>query len=287
MLRISILGKILLFIFILSISACVPRALIRYYPKIIEKTLTKKIALIEADHMNGFLNDESILELIEAKVQYGYGYLLEQADRIYDEDYSEAQIFQNNAQDVFLNAIQLSAKQLNDRHNQFNNWLNYPTTINTAFTKDDVPYLYWLAAAYGGMISSTRANPKWVVHLPKIGILLEKSISIDPNWNNGALYSAMISYPVARPDPPTNIRETAQVFLDKAIASSKNLDASPYISFAENISIKEQNKKEFLALTNYVLDMDISQNPNLKLSNIISQERARWLQSKLEDYFYE
>ena len=137
------------------------------------------------------------------------------------------------------------------------------------------------------MISSTRANPKWVVHLPKIGILLEKSISIDPNWNNGALYSAMISYTVSRPDPPTNIRETAQVFLDKAIASSKNLDASPYISFAENISIKEQNKKEFLALTNYVLDMDISQNPNLKLSNIISQERARWLQSKLEDYFYE
>ena len=116
---------------------------------------------------------------------------------------------------------------------------------------------------------------------------MEKSISIDPNWNNGALYSAMISYTVSRPDPPTNIRETAQVFLDKAIASSKNLDASPYISFAENISIKEQNKKEFLALTNYVLDMDISQNPNLKLSNIISQERARWLQSKLEDYFYE
>ncbi len=286
MLKKSFIDKLILLIIIFSISACVPPALIRYYPKVIEKTLTKKIADLEDASLNGFNDEKLILELVEAKVQYGYGYLLDQADRIYDDDYSKAQLYQNNAQKVFLDAIQLSEGLLIGRHNQFNDWINNPEIV-ISFNQNDVPYLYWLAASYGGMISSSRANPNWVIHLPKIGFLLEKAISIDPNWNKGALYSAMISYTVSRPDPPVNIRETAQLFFDKSVASSRNQDASPYISFAENISIKEQNKEEFIRLTNYVLDMDINQNPDLRLSNIISQERARWLQSKVEDYFYE
>jgi len=281
-------GKPLFIIFVLFFFvACTPRALIRYYPNIIEKSLTNKIKTLESSFNNNDLSDEQLLELIQFKVQYGYGYLLEQADRVQDDNYFMAINLQDRAQMVFIEAIGLAKDELVKRHHSFNDWLNKPLSSNIDFSRKDVPIIYWLAAAYGGIISSSRANPKWVIHLPKIGILLEAGIQIDPTWNYGALYSAMISFTASRPDAPVDVREVAQSYFDLAIQVSKKQDAAPYLAFAENISVKEQNKIEFMTLTNFVLKMDINKNPDLRLSNIISQERARWLQSKVDDLFYE
>jgi hypothetical protein len=274
-----------LIIVALFLTACAP-TIIRYYPRVIEKSLTKKIQIIEVN-LNESSSKETYLDLMKYKVQYAYGYLLERADRVYDDDYSEAIILQDNAKLIFKEAIEIGLNQLNTRYSSFNQWLASEKGDQISFTQKDTPYLYWLAAAYGGAIKSSRANPKWVIHLPKVGRLLEKAIEIEPNWNYGSLYSAMISFTVSRPDPSINLRKTAQKYFDLALKASDGEDASPYLAFAENISIKEQNKTEFLHLTNTVLTMDIGQNPELTLGNIIAQERARWLQSKLEDLFYE
>lgn len=287
MLNFILKQRIQLFFLFLFINACVPSAVIRYYPKAIEKSLSRKIIELESIQSETQLVDNKKLDLIKYKVQYAYGYLLEQADRVSDDDYTLATEYQDSAKIVFLNAINLSKALLSNRHSNFKIWIKDPNMSNISFTKDDVPFLYWLAASYGGIISASRAHPKWVVHLPKIGMLLDKAIQINPSWNQGALYTAMISYTVSRPDPPENIRQEARQYFELAIKASNDQDASPYIAFAENICIKEQDKADFIKLTNHVLAMDVNQNSDLRLSNILSQDRARWLQSKVEDYFYE
>ena len=54
----------------------------------------------------------------------------------------------------------------------------------------------------------------------------------------------------------------------------------------DSISIKNQNKTEFLKLINQVLTYDIEKYPNQRLSNILAQERAQWLKSRMDLLFF-
>ncbi len=146
--------------------------------------------------------------------------------------------------------------------------------------------LYWSAAAYAGAIQSSNGDPEWVIQLPKIGLLLEAALSLNPEWNYGALYTAMISYSLIRHDAKENKIEIAKAFFDKAIKASNEEDLSPYISYAENIAVSEQNKKEFTNMLYKALNIDIHANPELSLTNYINQKRANWLLDNIDEFFY-
>ena len=49
---------------------------------------------------------------------------------------------------------------------------------------------------------------------------------------------------------------------------------------------KCKNKDEFIKLLNQALDIDINSNPELRLANIISQKRAEWLLTNVDEFFY-
>ena len=67
---------------------------------------------------------------------------------------------------------------------------------------------------------------------------------------------------------------------------SDNYDASIYISLAENVSIVNQNKKEFESLIIKSLEISNLNNSEYKLSNIINRKRARWLMANIDEFFY-
>ena len=55
----------------------------------------------------------------------------------------------------------------------------------------------------------------------------------------------MISYSLIRHDAREDKIDVANSFFNKAIKASNGEDLSPYISYAENIAITQQDKKEF------------------------------------------
>ena len=48
---------------------------------------------------------------------------------------------------------------------RFDEWLNNSSNKHIKFGNNDVEGLYWLAAAYGGAVSSSRGDPEWVIQL--------------------------------------------------------------------------------------------------------------------------
>ena len=149
-----------------------------------------------------------------------------------------------------------------------------------------MPYLYWLGAAYGGAIGSSRGKAKWVIQLPIVGYLLETSLEIDPSWNYGAIHTAMISYTMARTDLMGNNVENATKHYEQAMLFSNGQDAGAKVSFAENVHVALQNNDEFELLLKEVLSMDVENNKELALGNIIARERALWLLSRTDELFY-
>ena len=224
--------------------------------------------------------------LMRTKVEYGFGIIMEHADRLIDVDYSSALDKYKKANIIFKDARDSGISILNDRYSNFNEWIR--GGVELQFTNNDIIDLYWLAAAYGGAISSSRGDPFELIHLPKVGRILRKCIELDPEWNNGAVYSAMMSFTSTRTDISEDLlRDSVDFYFNKAILYSDSLDAGPFLAYAESIHKTYQERKEFEDKLNYVINMKTKSRSRYELPNLIAKNRAEWLLSKTDDYFLE
>ena len=278
------MGRILIHLsVILFCSSCVPRTLIVDHPKIVSLYFEKRIKSLERKKS---LSTEQKRLLLKTKVEYGFGVLLEESDRTLDHDYNLGVKKSQEAYIVFSDAKKVGNSILIISYPKLDSWLSGETDLQ--FKINDVSDLYWLAAAYGGAIKSSRGNPFDVVKLPVVKKLLITAIALDPKWGKGALYSAMMSYTSSRPDLFGDaLIDSVSSFYAKALIASDSLDASLFVSYAELIDKKFQDRDAFEQKLDIVLNMDVEKDKDFRLSNIIAQERAKWLLSKTDEIFFE
>ena len=278
------MGRILIHLsVILFCSSCVPRTLIVDHPKVVSLYFEKKIKSLERKKS---LSPKQKRLLLKTKVEYGFGVLLEESDRILDYDYNLGVKKSQEAYIVFSDAKKVGNSILIISYPKLDSWLSGETDLQ--FKINDVSDLYWLAAAYGGAIKSSRGNPFDVVNLPVVKKLLITAIALDPKWGKGALYSAMMSYTSSRPDLFGDaLIDSVSSFYAKALIASDSLDASLFVSYAELIDKKFQDRDAFEQKLDLALNMDVEKDKDFRLSNIIAQERAKWLLSKTDEFFFE
>src|SRR4030095_13438758 len=77
----------------------------------------------------------------------------------------------------------------------------------------------------------------------------------------------------------------ARDHFDKAIALSKGLSAGPYVTLAMGVAVPAQDRAEFESLLAKALAIDVDREPSLRLANILSQRRARYLLSRINELF--
>ena len=233
------------------------------------------------------LDLDEIRSIIQTKIEYAYGILMEEGDMLLDNDYSKSLKYYHKANEIFRDAQSTSINLLGDRYPQFEQWLKDDYEIS--FKKNDVIDLYWLAAAIGGTIKSSRGTDPFVlIHIPNIGRLLKTAIQLDPDWGNGKLYTAMMSYTSVRPDlNGENLDDTLNFYYERALQYSDSLDASIFVSYAESVHKPNQEKREYMEKLDFVIEMEIEKGSENEINNIISKKRAKWLLSKTEDYFLE
>jgi predicted anti-sigma-YlaC factor YlaD len=58
-----------------------------------------------------------------------------------------------------------------------------------------------------------------------------------------------------------------------------------YLSLAENLAVPAQNRAEFERALQQALAVDLDAAPNQRLSNRISQARARFLLQRIDELF--
>ena len=268
---------------LIFIISCSPKAFIIDQPELVSIYFEKKIKKLEKSDMTSLDQQRA---LMRTKVEYGFGIIMEHADRLIDVDYSSALDKYKKANIIFKDARDSGISILNDRYSNFNEWIR--RGVELQFTNNDIIDLYWLAAAYGGAISSSRGDPFELIHLPKVGRILRKCIELDPEWNNGAVYSAMMSFTSTRTDISEDLlRDSVDFYFNKAILYSDSLDAGPFLAYAESIHKTYQERKEFEDKLNYVIDMKTKSRSRYELPNLIAKNRAEWLLSKTDDYFLE
>jgi hypothetical protein len=255
-------------------------------PQLVKESFPFNLKIIEILLDQNPDDREMLLTALSSFTMYSYGFIMEDAEKLVLEDYSAGNDVYDRANKLFKRALRYGVHGMELKYPEFTNWWEKREIDKNPFMEEDITYLYWISAALGGLISSSQGNPIYVVDLPKVGWLLEKSLELDESWNNGALYSAMISFTMSRPDAVTNREQLARSYFDKAIEASSGEDCSVYVRFAESVCIKNQNKDEFIEKLNYVLRFNIESVKELQLTNTMAQSRAKWLMERIDELFY-
>lgn len=263
------------------ISACTPVFVFTHFPDMAEEILSREMKKAETDAEDPSSSADALIHACSLKVMVAYGFILEKADRKIELNYKKGIKLYMQAHGHFVQALRFGEKAISKKYSISENWLTGKSNDVPQFLVTDVPYLYWTAAGLAGAIKSSRGNPEWVIRLPEVGKYLEKAIELDPNWNQGALYSAMITYSVSRSDISDG-HQQAKKYYDKAMEAAGGVNPGAMVSYAESVLVKRQDRKKFQQLLTEVLSL----KGNKKLEQVLARHRAEWLLSRTEELFF-
>jgi hypothetical protein len=218
--------------------------------------------------------------------QYAYGFLLERADSLEKKDKRAAEALRERSKKLLERGRRYGVQGLSLRVKDFEKALQKdPNAALAGMEKEDVPLLYWTAAAWGASITLDKENLELVADLPRVEALMRRALALDETYDHGAVHELLMSYELGRPDGgPANI-EAARKHLARAQELSHNTRLSAWVTWAESYSVKKQDKGEFTQLLDKVLTFPLEQAPDGRLANIIAQTHARRLKAQTDDLF--
>ncbi len=150
--------------------------------------------------------------------------------------------------------------------------------------KEDLPLAVWTAAALGLTIGVSLDNPEATADIAVAGALLHRALELDEDFDEGAIHGFLLRYEA---QAVGGSRAKAREHFDRALELGPGKPCATWLSWAEGISVAEQNKQEFVELLDQVLAFDVDAHPRRRLLNIIAQRRARWLKGRIEVLFLE
>lgn len=214
--------------------------------------------------------------------QYGYAFIQQEADELEEKDLAAANEKRDRATRMFRRAWGYGMRGLELRHPGFEKELRAnPRVAVKKLDKEDVPQLYWTAAAGGLRIRADR--PETVADQLLVEAMVDRALELDESYGKGAIHSFLIKYEMNRQglkgDPTSRSRKHFQ----RAVELSGGEDAGPYVSLAEAVCVPKQDGEEFEKLLKKALAIDVDAHPESRLSNMVMQRRARWLLARKDD----
>jgi predicted anti-sigma-YlaC factor YlaD len=149
----------------------------------------------------------------------------------------------------------------------------------------EVPLLYWTAVAWGAAISVAKDRADLVAEQPQVEALIDRAYQLRPDYDHGAIDQFLISYESARQGAKGDFAMRSRMHFDRAVALTNGQMASPFVAYAETVSVQKQNRTEFENLLKHALNVNPDSRPEWRLSNIVMQRRARWLMSREDTLF--
>jgi hypothetical protein len=139
-------------------------------------------------------------------------------------------------------------------------------------TEDDVPWLYWTAAAWGADLSLAPNPLLRVAELRSVRALLGRAKALDETWQKGAIYEALIAFD-GLPALVGGAPAAARADIDRAIARSEGKAVFAYVAFAATVTDPAEKRR----LMESALAIDTATITTRRLTNLIAQRYARAL----------
>lgn len=219
--------------------------------------------------------------------QYAYAFVESDAEVVEGEDYRQARRLRERALKLYLRGRGYGLRGLDGVvAGSSRRLLVEPEAAAAAFGPREVPLLYWTGAAWGGAISLGKDRPELVANLPAVKALMERALALEPGYERGAIHEAMIVFEALGPAFGGST-EAAREHFQRAVKLSGGAKASPYVTYAQQVAVPAQDRRQFRELLERALAVDPDAEPALRLANLIAQRRARALLDREDELFLE
>jgi predicted anti-sigma-YlaC factor YlaD len=256
-------------------------------PILIREALPFSLKLMESLLQEEPEHRELLLAVSRGYLLYSYAYVHLPATQESLDDMEQARILRARARNLYLRAHSYAQRALETSYPGIGAALreNPDESIRTIGREPsrDVAALYWNAAALGLAISVSGTEAALLARIPEVQALLRRALELDEAWNDGALHEFSISLAAAR--TTTVDQNELEAHYERALQLSGGNRASLYLAFAEAVAIPAQDRSGFIDLLEHALNIDVDADPNNRLLNVISQQRARWLMGRLDELF--
>jgi predicted anti-sigma-YlaC factor YlaD len=222
--------------------------------------------------------------LAQGFTAYGSLWLENEALINEDDHYEYSEHLKNRAKQLFYRAWHYGFQGLNMQYPGFSEKIKNDLSVLTIMNKSDVPLLTWTGLAMVSWIKHSSDSADAVSELPKAVSMINKAFDLDPEYGEGVLYEFFIYYDSEQINS-TGKKKQLVDYRDKIISDSDNNKCSPYLTWASAISIKTQNKSEFIKMLAEGLKIDVDKRPEYRLSNKICQKMSKWYLTKIDDFF--
>lgn len=218
---------------------------------------------------------------------YAYAYLETEAQEIENEDIRRAETLRARARSMYLRALNYALHGLEVAHPGIDAQLREdPVKALEVTSIKDVPFLYWTGITWGASISLSKNDPNMIADQHIVEAIMRRALELDEDYEDGALHEFFIVFEGSRSDAAGGSLEKARTHFKRALELAKGRKASPFVSYVETISVRNQDREEFQRLLQHALLIDPDKTPETRLINLIVQRRARWLLAHEEDLFY-
>jgi predicted anti-sigma-YlaC factor YlaD len=220
-------------------------------------------------------------------VMYANGFVQKPAEELPRSMYAERQVAGERAKKLYLRGLELLYRGLDLKYPGFDGAFQQGKlpAILAKMKKNDVFSLYWAAA---GGLSAFSLNPLDLdlgMRIPEFFALAQRAYELDEDFNSGALDDFLLLYYASLPVSMGGDRDKAEYHYRKALEKSGRRLASPYVSYAQAVSIPEQDYDTFKVCLETALAIDPDANRSNRLVNIITQRKARYLLDNAALYF--
>jgi len=141
--------------------------------------------------------------------------------------------------------------------------------------------VYWFAAAQGSALTSDLNDMDLLTDFTVVPVLLRRALELDEEWNHGALHELMMAMPTSH---GISIEDKERHFA-RAIELNGGSSVAPLVSLAESVAVAQQDRNRFIQLLNEAMEFDVNDFPDTRLANVLAQNHARWLLSRVDELF--
>jgi predicted anti-sigma-YlaC factor YlaD len=216
---------------------------------------------------------------------YAVAYVVPESERLEATDVFAARAERERARRLLLRARDYGLRALEVRQPSFGLALRANASEALARTTlDDLPDLYWTAAAWGSAISLGKGDMELVADMPIVERLIRRAEALNEAWDEGSVHEFLIAFE-SRGEAMGGSLTRARQHYQRAMALNHGLRVGPVVALAEHVALQEHNRTEFDALLARALAFDVDRVPASRLANILAQRRARRLQQAADDLF--
>jgi predicted anti-sigma-YlaC factor YlaD len=218
--------------------------------------------------------------------QYAYAFVQQDADVLQDTDVAAAAALRARACRLYGRGRDHGLRGLEAVHPGFGDALRRaPREAVRQCRRNDVPLLYWTAAAWASAIAAGKDQPELIAGLPAVEALIDRALELDEAYDSGAIHSFLTAYELVRPGATGDPVVRARVHYERALLLTGGAHSGPLLAYAENVCVQQQDRAQFESLANRVLAIDPDARPEWRLVNLVLQARARWLLARIDELF--